>query len=127
LPPERAPACDPPQNPTRQLKRRSNFSLAQFLTRDHILSIARVFARGSGAMIENTKLMPKLRELRHATGATLEQAAGLVEIHPATLSRWERGESQGAEAGAVRELLAWYVKRAEQGAETARQLAGTAA
>jgi len=72
-------------------------------------------------------LMTRLRALRHATGATLEQAAELVDVHPATLSRWERGETQGAEADAVRELLAWYVKRAEAGAETARHIAGTAA
>jgi len=78
-------------------------------------------------MTENVKLMPKLRALRNATGATLEQAAERVAVHPATLSRWERGESQGAETRAIHELLDWYVSRAERGAETARQIAGSAA
>jgi DNA-binding XRE family transcriptional regulator len=44
-------------------------------------------------IVPTETLMPRLRELRHVTGTTLEQAAVLVDVHPATLSRWERGES----------------------------------
>jgi transcriptional regulator with XRE-family HTH domain len=58
-------------------------------------------------------LMPKLRELRLATGVTLEEAAERVDVHPTTLSRWERGERQSAE-GPVRELVELYAQRAEQ-------------
>lgn len=71
-------------------------------------------------MNENKELIPKLRELRRSTGATLEQAAERVDVHPATLSRWERGESHGAETEALRQLVAWYVLRAERGVRTAR-------
>jgi transcriptional regulator with XRE-family HTH domain len=59
-------------------------------------------------------LMPKLRELRLATGVTLEEAAERVDVHPTTLSRWERGERQSAGGQAVRELVELYAQRAEQ-------------
>jgi hypothetical protein len=41
----------------------------------------------------------------------------LVDVHPATLSRWERGESSPAESQPVRRLVAWYAERAAKGAE----------
>ena len=76
-------------------------------------------------MSENIKLMPRLRELRHVTGVTLEQAAELVDVHPATLSRWERGESSPTEGQSVRRLVVWYAERAAKGAETAARAAAT--
>lgn len=70
-------------------------------------------------------LVPRLRELRQVTGTTLEKAAGFVDVHPATLSRWERGESNPSEVRSVRRLVVWYAERAAKGAETAARVAGT--
>jgi transcriptional regulator with XRE-family HTH domain len=70
-------------------------------------------------------LMARLRELRHVTGTTLEKTAGLVDVHQATLSRWEAGETSPAESRPVRRLVAWYAERAAKGAETAAKVAAT--